>query len=44
MFNGAKGLSSPAPVLFTEQPEELRSWLQKDPDSFMQQLNEVMAR
>jgi hypothetical protein len=44
MFNGAKGLSGPAPVLFTEQPEELRSRLKQDPDSFMPQLNEVMAR
>jgi hypothetical protein len=44
MFNGAKGLSGPAPVLFTEQPEELRSRLHKDPDAFMPQLNEVMTR
>jgi hypothetical protein len=44
LFNGAAGLNGPQPVLFTEQPEELRSRLRRDPDSFLPKLNEAMAR
>jgi hypothetical protein len=44
LFNGAAGLNGPQPVLFTEQPKELRSRLRRDPDSFLPKLNEAMAR
>jgi hypothetical protein len=37
LFNRAAGLSGPLPVLFTEQPEELRSRLGRDPESSMRQ-------
>jgi hypothetical protein len=43
-FNGAHGLNGPVPRLFTEQPEELRSGLKADPDSFLLHLNQAMKR
>jgi hypothetical protein len=44
VFNGAAGLSGPVPTLFTEQPEELRSKLRRNPDAFLPNLNEAMSR
>ena len=43
-FNGSKGLRGPVPRLFAEQPEELRSKIGRDPDTFMLHLNKVMKR
>jgi hypothetical protein len=44
VFNSAEGLSGPLPTLFTEQLEELRSRLRRDPDSFLPKLNKTMSR
>jgi hypothetical protein len=44
LLNRAAGLSGPLPVLFTEQPEELRSRLGRDLDTFLPKLNEAMTR
>jgi hypothetical protein len=41
-FDGVAGLNGPVPILFTEQPEELRSKLLADPNDFMLQLNKIM--
>jgi hypothetical protein len=43
-FNGAVGLRGPVPVLFTEQPEELRSKLSRDPATFKLHLNRAVRR
>jgi hypothetical protein len=44
VFNGALGLRGPVPTLFAEQPEELRSRLGRDPDTFLLHLNRAMKR
>ena len=44
VWDGLGGLSGPVPVIFTEQPEELRTTLSDEPDSFFAQLNRFMAR
>jgi hypothetical protein len=43
-FNGSVGLRGPVPVLFAEQPEELRSRISRDPSTFMLHLNRAMKR
>ena len=44
VFDGMGGLAGPVPVLFTIQPEELRSKIDGDPDSFFAELNQFMNR
>ena len=43
-FDKIGGLAGPVPVLFTAQPEELRTKIERDPDSFFAELNKFMAR
>ena len=43
-FDGMGGLAGPFLLLFTVQPEELRSKIDADPDSFFAELNQFMAR
>jgi hypothetical protein len=44
VFNGIDGLSGPVPVLFNEQPEELRTTLTTNQDIFFSQLNAFMTK
>jgi hypothetical protein len=44
VFDGKNGLSGPVPVLFTPQPEELRSKISADQDEFYTELNAFMGR
>ena len=44
IFDGNNGLSGPVPVLFHEEPEELRSKIEKEPDIFFQELNKFMTK
>ena len=44
VFDGMGGLAGPVPILFTIQPEELRSKVEADPDSFFAELNQFMSR
>jgi hypothetical protein len=44
VFDGIQGLNGPVPILFAEQPEELRSRLLRFPDHFMLQLNKFMKK
>ena len=44
VFDGMGGLAGPVPTLFTIQPEELRSKVEADPDSFFAELNQFMSR
>ena len=43
-FDGENGLSSPVPVLFSDQPEELRSKINDNEDGFFAQLNKFMTK
>jgi len=43
-FDGLGGISGPVPLLFTPQPEELRSKLTADPDGFFGEINRFMSR
>jgi hypothetical protein len=43
-FNGEVHLRGPVPILFTDQPEELRSLLAARPDPFLPYLNRAMKR
>lgn len=43
-FDGIGGLAGPVPKLFTAQPEELRTKITRDPDSFYNELNRFMTR
>jgi hypothetical protein len=43
-FNGEVHLRGPVPILFTDQPEELRSLLTARPDPFLPHLNKAMKR
>jgi hypothetical protein len=44
VFDGKNGLSGPIPVLFTPQPEELRSRIKTEQDEFFLELNAFMGR
>ena len=44
VFDGNNGLNEPVPVLFHEEPEELRSKIEKEPDLFFKELNKFMTR
>jgi hypothetical protein len=43
-FDGEVHLRGPVPILFTDQPEELRSLLAARPDPFLPYLNRAMKR
>jgi hypothetical protein len=43
-FDGEVHLRGPVPILFTDQPEELRSLLAARPDPFLPYLNKAMKR
>ena len=43
-WDGLHGLSGPVPILFSEQPHELRTLLEQDPDNFAAELNKFMLR
>jgi len=43
-FDGHGHLGGPVPTLFTEQPEELRSKLEEEPQSFLPELNKLASR
>jgi hypothetical protein len=43
-FDGEVHLRGPVPILFTDQPEELRSLLSARPDPFLPYLNKAMKR
>jgi hypothetical protein len=43
-FDGQNGLTGPVPVLFTPQPEELRSKIKAEQDDFFSELNAFMGR
>ena len=44
VFDGLNGLSGPVPTLFAEEPEELRTVIESDHDSFFAELNKFMTR
>ena len=44
LFDGANGLSGPVPVLFSDQPEELRTKISDNEDGFFAQLNKFMTK
>ena len=44
VFDGGNGLSGPVPALFHEEPEELRTMIQKEPDAFFKELNKFMTK
>ena len=44
LFDGEDGLSGPVPILFADQPEELRTIISADPDSFFKELNRFMTK
>ena len=44
LFDGENGLSGPVPVLFCDQPEELRSKISDNEDGFFAQLNKFMTK
>ena len=44
VWDGMRGLSGPAPILYAEQPEELRSLLSEEPMAFAAELNKFMLR
>ena len=44
VFDGLNGLSGPVPTLFGEEPEELRTVIEADHDSFFAELNKFMTR
>ena len=44
MFDGLNGLSGPVPVIFGEEPEELRTNIETDHDSFYGELNKFMTK
>ena len=43
-FDDRNSISGPVPSLFTEQPEELRSYIKDHPDDFHKQLNRFSSR
>ena len=44
LFDGENGLSGPVPVLFSDQPEELRTKISDNEDGFFAQLNKFMTK
>ena len=44
VFDGKNGLSGPVPVLFSDQPEELRTKISDNEDGFFAQLNKFMTK
>jgi hypothetical protein len=44
LFGGEQGLSGPVPILFADQPEELRGVLKRHPDRFLLHLNKTMKK
>ena len=43
-WNGVNGLWGPVPTIYTEQPEELRSLLEREAHPFACELNKFMSR
>jgi len=43
-FDGNGHLGGPIPVIFTEQPEEMRTYLEENPDSYIPEFNKLMSR
>ncbi len=44
LMDGRTGAKGPLPVLFTEQPAELRTQLEEAPQAFAKELAKVMTR
>ena len=44
MWDGKDGLKGPVPIIYADQPEGVRSQINKDLDSFWVQLNKLMTR
>ena len=44
LFDDENGLSGPVPVLFSDQPEELRTKISDNEDGFFAQLNKFMTK